>query len=318
MIDTPSNGATKHPPAGPSGAPGPTAPQAHTSLSAADRAAAFASGTAPVDRAAALRAGSTPVPRKVILWIIVGFAALGLGGVVVEHFFGNAGAGSATATPTTLAGTGGTGGAAPPTPTPPAAPPVNASIDSFLGLKQLGTARAPAVALHDQNGAPWALGSAHGKVVVLTFFDSACDDICPVLAEEISQADALLGPGSANVEFVVVNTDPLATSATPPPPALTESVLSGQANVTFLNGQLAGLNGIWSSYGVSVTVQKSTHVVTHNDIMYFIDPLGRLRLRATPFANEDQLGSYSLPPGDIQRFAQGVAASAASLARRPS
>ena len=61
-------------------------------LSEAQRAAAFSSSRAPVDRAAALRAGSVPVPRKFVLWAILGFAVLGLGGVAVEHFVGNAGA----------------------------------------------------------------------------------------------------------------------------------------------------------------------------------------------------------------------------------
>ncbi len=64
-----------------------------TGLSPAERAAAFSSGRAPVDRAAALRAGSVPVPRKFVLWVIVGFAVLGLGGLVAEHFVGNAGVG---------------------------------------------------------------------------------------------------------------------------------------------------------------------------------------------------------------------------------
>ncbi len=285
-------------------------PDGRAGLSATDRAAAFATGRAPVDRSTALRAGSTPVPRKFILWIAAGFAILGVGGLVAEHFVGSAGTGSPTTAPTTLAGTG---GAPPPPPVPPDAPPINASLNAFIGLGRLTGHQAPAVALHDQTGAAWTLSQARGKVVVLTFFNSGCNDICSVLANEIAQARALLGGRSASVVFVVVNSDPLHTSLTPVPPALVQTGLINQANVVFLNGQLSDLNSIWRSYGVTVTVERTTHVVNHNDIMYFIGPTGKAELRATPFANEDHLGVYSLAPDGIRKFDQGVAASATSM-----
>jgi cytochrome oxidase Cu insertion factor (SCO1/SenC/PrrC family) len=280
------------------------------SLSAADRAAAFATGKAPIDRSAALRAGSAPVPAKFIRWIIVGFAILGVGGLLAEHFVGNAGVGSPATPPTTLAGTG---SAAPPPPIPPGAPPIGATVDAYIGLSRLAGNQAPALALHDQTGAPWTLARARGKVVVLTFFNSECDDICPVLAGEISQTQRLLGARSAGTEFVIVSADPRHTSLTPVPPALVQTGLSNLSNVVFLNGPLSDLNRIWSSYGVTVTVEKSTQVVTHTDVMYFIGPTGKMKLRATPFANEDQLGVYSLAPDGIRRFAQGIADSAAGL-----
>jgi cytochrome oxidase Cu insertion factor (SCO1/SenC/PrrC family) len=280
------------------------------SLSAADRAAAFATGKAPIDRSAALRAGSAPVPAKFIRWVIVGLAILGVGGLLAEHFVGNAGVGTPTTAPTTLAGPG---SAAPPPPVPPGAPPIGATVDAYIGLSRLAGNQAPALTLHDQTGAPWTLARARGKVVVLTFFNSECDDICPVLAGEISQTSRLLGERSAGTEFVIVNADPRHTSLTPVPPALVQTGLSNQSNVVFLNGPLSDLNRIWSSYGVTVTVEKSTQVVTHTDVMYFIGPTGKMKLRATPFANEDQLGVYSLAPDGIRRFSQGIADSAAGL-----
>jgi protein SCO1/2 len=285
-----------------SGAPSPR--------STADRAAAFAAGQAPIDRAAALRTGSAPVPRKFVLWVIAGFAILGIGGLMAEHFIGNGGAGSSTAAPTTVAGAS---TAAPPPPVPPGGPPIGASLNAFVGLARLAGGQAPTLALHDQNGTPWTLTHARGKVVVLTFFNSECNDICPVLADEIAQARGVLGVQSSNVEFVVVNTDPRYTSPTPVPPALAQAGLIDQAGVLFLNGPLSELNAIWSSYGVTVTVQRSTQVVTHNDIMYFIGRTGKMKLRATPFADEDRLGRYTLAPDAIHRFAQGTAEAATSV-----
>ncbi len=65
-----------------------------------------------------------------------------------------------------------------------------------------------------------------------------------------------------------------------------------------------------------MAVSNTTRLVTHNDVMYFIDPRGRLVLQATPFANEDASGTYSLDPATIHTFALGVAASAAGLLPR--
>jgi cytochrome oxidase Cu insertion factor (SCO1/SenC/PrrC family) len=289
---------------------GPGTLPARGGLSEADRAAAFTSGQAPVDRAAALRAGSVPVPKKFILWVIVGFALLGLGGLAAEHFVGNDGVGSVVTTPlTTLAGT-----SPPSIPSAPSGPSVGATPTAVIGLKHLASHPAPALSLTDQHGTPWTLERLRGKVVVVTFLNAECNDICPVLANEITQADQLLGSRSSSVAFVVVNTDPLETSLVIRPPALTRTGLGGLANVTFLTGSLHDLTAVWKAYGVTVALSNTTRLVTHNDAMYFIDPQGRLALQATPFGNEDALGAYGLDPTTLHTFAQGVAAAASGLA----
>jgi protein SCO1/2 len=254
------------------------------------------------------------VPRKLIAWIVIAFAVLGLGGAVGERLLGNTGVGTPTTTPSSVVAPG---NAAPATPTPPGQPPVGASLPAFLGLKHLGTAPAAAIDLVDQQGAPWTLADAAGKVVVLAFVDADCTDICPDIGQELSSARALLGPQASGVQFVVVNTDPSRTVPTTDPPALAQTSLGNLADVTFLTGSLARLNAVWASYGITVAVDRKSHAVSHNDLLYFIDARGRLRSQATPFANEDQLGSYSLGTADEQRFALGIADTAASLSTSP-
>ena len=179
-------------------------------LSEAERAAAFTSGRAPIDRKAALRAGSVPIPRRFVLWVIAGFAVLGLGGVAAEHFIGNSGVESVISTPlTTLAGTGTT---PPSTPTAPTGPAVGASPAAVIGLRHLALKEPPALDLTDQRGTPWTLSVVRGKVAVVAFLNAECNDICPVLGAEIVQADRLLGSRASSVTFVIVNTDPLQTS----------------------------------------------------------------------------------------------------------
>ncbi len=274
-----------------------------------ERATASTAGTPPVDRAAALRAGTTPIPRKVVIWIAAGFVVLALGGIGAEHLIGNAGVASVVTSPTTtLAGTGATS-----PPSDPTAPAITTAPKALLGLSRLPGRPAPALALSDQHGTSWNLTRDRGKVVVVTFFDAACDDICPVLSSEIDQADQALGPRRADVEFVVVNTDPMETTLTPTTPSLTTTGLAQLPNVTLLSGPLSDLNRVWKSYGVTVAVDRTTRLVTHSEVMDFIDPGGHLRWSATPFANENSLGIYSLPPAVVTAFANGVAQSATNL-----
>jgi cytochrome oxidase Cu insertion factor (SCO1/SenC/PrrC family) len=280
-------------------------------LSEAERAAAFTSGQAPVDRQAALRAGSVPVPRRFVLWVIVAFAVLGLGGLAAEHFLGNAGVESVIATPlTTLAGTAAT---PPSTPSTPTGPAVGASPASVIGLRHLAPNVPPALDLTDQRGAPWTLAAVRGKVVVVSFLNAECNDVCPVLGAEIVQADHLLGARASSVAFVVVNTDPLQTSLSVTPPVLSQTGLGSLPNVTFLTGSLGDLSRVWKAYGVSVAVSNITRLVSHNDVMEFINTSGRFALQATPFGNEDSFGAYSLDATTIHTFAEGVAAAARGL-----
>ncbi len=280
-------------------------------LTAEERAAAFGAGSASVDRMAALRAGRAPVPRRIVMGIAIGFAVIGLGGVVLEHFFGNVGVATSVTT-TTISRTG-----APPTPVAPRAPQIGAPLDAFLGLRQLGTAPASDIQLQEPSGATWSLQAQSGKVVVLTFFSTGCNDICQVLGLELKDAAGLLGPKSADVEFVVVNTDPNSTAVTAAPPALTVGGLQSDPSIHFLTGTLRQLNAIWIAYGVTVTVGRTPTQESHNNILYFVDPKGRLRSSALPFANENGRGTYVLSQADIQRFAQGIARAATNLTANP-
>ena len=79
-----------------------------------------------------------------------------------------------------------------------------------MGLGAVVSHPAPAFALTDQSGQPTAVPAQPPHVVVLTFFNAPCNDICPVLAAEIEQADADLGAQAADVEFITINTDPKA------------------------------------------------------------------------------------------------------------
>ena len=73
----------------------------------------------------------------------------------------------------------------------------------------------------------------------------------------------------------MVNTDPDNTAVDPTPDALAIPGLGSTPGVHFLTGTLRQLNTVWIDYGVTVTVGNTASQMTHNNILYFIDPQGR-------------------------------------------
>jgi cytochrome oxidase Cu insertion factor (SCO1/SenC/PrrC family) len=276
---------------------------AATGLNEAQRAAAFATALSPEQRSAALRASRAPIPPRFIAWVIVAFVVLGVGGVLVEHYFGNVGVPATTTTAFTLA----------PTPSAPTGPQLSSTLSAFIGLKEIANTSAPQFTLRDQSNRSWSLRAARDKVVVLTFYNTNCNDVCPVLGAEIKQARSLLGTAASKVVFVIVNTDPHHFALNPTPPALGVPQLLDTPSVRFLTGPLPQLNAVWISYGVTVKVGIKASQIAHNNVMYFIGRRGQLDALATPFGNESHAGVFSLDAPDIHRFARGIAATAGSL-----
>jgi len=234
---------------------------------------------------------------------------LSLGGLLGEHLFSAAGLNPSPTpakSPTTTAPLR--------SPSPPAADrSLDAPLPAFMGLSQPRPRPAPPFTLTDQAGQPSSVPAQPASVVVLTFFNAPCNDICPVLAAEIEQADADLGPAAAHVEFLTINTDPSALAQSAEAPALNGAGLGALPNWRMLTGPLATLDSVWRSYGVSITVDEKSGLEAHSDVMDFIDARGDLRYRATPFADESTTGTYSLPAASIARWAVGIATYAGRL-----
>ena len=256
-----------------------------------------------IDRAAALSAGRTPISPKFILWIIVAFAVLGLGGELLQHFDGNLGL-PTTATIPFKSST---------TTTPIVGHSSGSSLSEFLGLRDIGTIQAPDFSLRDQTDQKWSLSSAKGKVVVLAFYNMNCNDICPVLGAEIKQAQQLLGSNATRVDFTIVNTDPNHLSVSAAPLALSVPGLLGSPEIHFVTGPLAALNTVWTHYGISIKVGANSNDVTHNNLMYFIGPSGKLSAQVDPFASVNSVGTVTLDAKEVHRFALGISRVADSL-----
>ncbi len=272
-----------------------------------------ATGT-PVDRVAALAQGAPKVPTNFVWWILGAALALSLGGLLVERIFSSAGLDSASVVTTTTANP------VRPDPASTPAPPrsdrsLGAPLAAFMGLSSPRPRPPSSFTLTDQHGASVTVPATTAStppVVVLTFFDGPCNDICPVLADEIQAADADLGARADRVEFVTVNTDPAALAVSAEAPAA-GTALGRLPNWHMVTGPLATLNAVWRAYGISISLNAATGTEAHSDVMDFIDPQGFVRYRATPFANESSTGTFSLATAAEARWGQGIATYAGKL-----
>ena len=264
-------------------------------LSDAERELAFATSHST---------GRSSLPPAFFKWAIAAFVVLGGGGALLERVMSGA---TPTVSRTTLPVAS--------LNAPLAQNPLTSSFSALLGLKKLGPTPAPTLELTNQDGLPWRLAGQRGHVVLVTFYDAYCHDICPVLGAEIRGALSDLGARSAAVRVAIVNTDPRVTFVTKNVAALNVPELSNRANVWFLTGTLNQLNDVWTNYGVAINVGAKASQIAHNNVLYFIDPRGQLRALAVPFANEDRNGRYTLNAAEITRFAKGLANVAGSLIR---
>lgn len=254
---------------------------------------------AGIDRAAALAAPPNRVPRKAIYWGLAVLVVLGGGGVLLENVFTGAGLNAYSVTAASPSSTTKTTKKAPAS--------AVTSMRDLMGITRLSGSVAPSLSLTDQAGARVTLSSLKGRPVVLTFFDAACDDICPVLGAEVLAAEKALGADAKRVDFVAVDTDPRALSTAATQSTSVKLGLAAYSNWHFLSGSIGALDVAWTRYGITVEVADTTHRVSHTDLLYFIDPEGRLRFTATPFANESRSGTFSLERATIDRFGLGIA-----------
>ena len=266
----------------------------------------------PLDRRAALAQGAPGIPANFVFWVLGAVLVLSLGGLVGEHLFSSVGLNPTATTPTTTP-VPRAPSVAPVAPAPTSDRSLSAPLSAFMGLSVTRPRQAPAFSLLDQAGQAITVPAIPPRAVVLTFFNAPCNDICPVLASELEQADADLGTRAAQVEFVTVNSDPVALAQSAEAPVLGGTGLGALANWHMLSGPLSTLDTIWKDYGVSISVDTKTGLEAHNDVMVFISPDGRVLYRATPFADESASGAFSSPAATVSRWGVGIATYAERL-----
>jgi cytochrome oxidase Cu insertion factor (SCO1/SenC/PrrC family) len=129
---------------------------------------------------------------------------------------------------------------------------------------------APDFTLLDQAGASVSLSALRGQVVLLTFMDPQCTNLCPIVGQEISAVEAAL-PATVKPVLLVVSVAPNRSAA---------DVGKFTSHVTWhqgwhwLLGDQAQLQAVWVTYHISV--QPSPTDVAHDETLFVIDPRGRI------------------------------------------
>src|SRR6266478_1490607 len=108
---------------------------------------------------------------------------------------------------------------------------------------------APDFALLDQDGAGFTLASLRGKVVVVTFIYTRCNQACPLLTTKMASAQERLGADfGSRVHFVSISVEPEVDT----PAVLRAYAKAHSANLagwSFLTGSPSAVEDVESSYG---------------------------------------------------------------------
>jgi cytochrome oxidase Cu insertion factor (SCO1/SenC/PrrC family) len=118
-----------------------------------------------------------------------------------------------------------------------------------VGLARFTPPREAAFDFHlrDQHGRDTSLRTARGKVVVLTFLYTACQDLCPAQAAEI--VDAVTRVGGKGVMVYGVSVDPVGDTPQHVRKWLAIHHLE-HAPVEYLTGTRRQLERVWHAYGI--------------------------------------------------------------------
>ncbi len=135
-----------------------------------------------------------------------------------------------------------------------------------------GTRVAPAIdTLVDQTGRRFSLASLRGHPIALVFFDSHCNQECPLEGRELAAAEMSL-PAAQRPVLVAVSVNPLDTPASARKAARAWR-LAAVAPWHWLMGSRARLAPIWHAYNIYVGRSKDGDI-PHTEALILIDRRG--------------------------------------------
>jgi protein SCO1 len=138
--------------------------------------------------------------------------------------------------------------------------------------------RAPAFRLTDQFGRPISLARFRGRAVVLTFIESHCTTLCPVVADKLHRLKEGLGSSGNRVAILGISTDPEQdTFASMRSFSRQHGLLHSWHFLVASRSQLAP---IWRAYYIYAAPKSSSPALdsSHTSATYLIDGRGRERV----------------------------------------
>lgn len=138
---------------------------------------------------------------------------------------------------------------------------------------------APDFRLTDQNWVSVALSDFRGKVVVLAFVDSRCQDVCPLTALHLRHAyesSKRSGVDVSRVVFLGVNVNVEANRPEDMANFTRKHGLDEISTWYFLTGRGEELEPVWKAYSI-VVLPRDGGEILHTPWMFVIDQAGRKR-----------------------------------------
>jgi protein SCO1/2 len=137
---------------------------------------------------------------------------------------------------------------------------------------------APAFSLDGSNGKKLSLRDHLGKVVILEFGYTFCQEVCPVTLARLTEVYKKLGSAAHDVQLIYVTVDPDRDT----PERLREHLTAFNPSFLGATGAPDELGAIRRAYGVVAkqVVSRNTalgYAVDHSSSLYLVDRQGKLR-----------------------------------------
>jgi cytochrome oxidase Cu insertion factor (SCO1/SenC/PrrC family) len=184
---------------------------------------------------------------------------------------------------------------------------VSTSLASLMQLSPVPHVTAPGFTLTDQSGRPVSMASFRGRTVVLTFMDSHCTDICPIVSREFIDARNDLGSAASRVVFIAVNVNPYHRRVSDVASFSRAQRLESIGSWHFVTGSLKSLRAVWKNYEIFVQAPSRNADVIHTSLIYFIAPNGQERYVTSPMVDHTKEHVPFLPAGQLADWGRGIA-----------
>ena len=149
---------------------------------------------------------------------------------------------------------------------------------------------APAFSLDGSNGKKLSLRDHLGKVVIVEFGYTFCEEVCPITLARLTEVYKKLGGAANEVQLIYVTVDPERDS----PERLREHLAAFNPSFLGATGAPDALVAVQKAYGVVAKHVISgnpglPYAVDHSSSLYLVDRQGKLR----------GLVPFGTPAGDI-------------------
>ena len=137
---------------------------------------------------------------------------------------------------------------------------------------------APAFNLDGSNGGKLSLGDQLGKVVIVEFGYTYCQEVCPITLAHLTEAYKKLGSAASGVQLIYVTVDPARDS----PERLREHLAAFNPGFLGATGSPDELQAVQKAYGVVAKQVVSPnpalgYAVDHSSSLFLVDRQGKLR-----------------------------------------